>query len=212
MSRLPYIRLIPKVTAVAGETLHLKCPVAGYPIEEIRWERAGRELPEDLRQKVLSDGTLIVTSVSKIADSGVYTCWAKNKQGHSARRSGDVAVIVPPKISPFTADQELHLAERTTLTCSVTRGDLPLTIFWLKDGRTLSSSDRVTITNVDQYNSILMIESLSPDHNANYSCSAANLAGQVSHTQRIVVHGNSATPTTTPLGPPQVSAQRTRHP
>jgi hypothetical protein len=37
---LPYIRLIPKVTAVAGETLHLKCPVAGYPIEEIRWERS----------------------------------------------------------------------------------------------------------------------------------------------------------------------------
>jgi hypothetical protein len=37
---LPYIRLIPKVTAVAGETLKLKCPVAGYPIEDIRWERS----------------------------------------------------------------------------------------------------------------------------------------------------------------------------
>lgn len=36
---LPYIRLIPKVTAVSGEVLHLKCPVAGYPIEEIHWER-----------------------------------------------------------------------------------------------------------------------------------------------------------------------------
>ena len=35
----PYIRLIPKVTAVAGETLRLKCPVAGYPIEEIYWEK-----------------------------------------------------------------------------------------------------------------------------------------------------------------------------
>jgi hypothetical protein len=37
---LPYIRLIPKVTAIAGEALHLKCPVAGYPIEEIRWEKS----------------------------------------------------------------------------------------------------------------------------------------------------------------------------
>lgn len=36
---LPYIRLIPKVTAIAGETLRLKCPVAGYPIEEIQWEQ-----------------------------------------------------------------------------------------------------------------------------------------------------------------------------
>lgn len=97
---LPYIRLIPKVTAVAGETLHLKCPVAGYPIEEVHWERGGRELPEDIRQKVV-DGVLIVSPVQKkdsgnsgvYGDSGVYTCWAKNKQGRSARRSGEVSVI-----------------------------------------------------------------------------------------------------------------------
>lgn len=81
------------MTAVAGETLRLKCPVAGYPIEEIKWERANRELPDDLRQKVLSDGTLTISSVQKKGDAGVYTCWARNKQGHSARRSGDVAVI-----------------------------------------------------------------------------------------------------------------------
>jgi hypothetical protein len=97
---LPYIRLIPKVTAVAGETLRLKCPVAGYPIEEIRWERGGRELPDDLRQKVMPDGTLIVSSVQKQVDSGAYTCWAKNKQGHSARRSGEVAVIGEPQKNP----------------------------------------------------------------------------------------------------------------
>lgn len=90
---LPYIRLIPKVTAVAGETLHLKCPVAGYPIEEVHWERGGRELPEDIRQKVQTDGSLIVSPVQKKDDSGVYTCWARNKQGHSARRSGEVSVI-----------------------------------------------------------------------------------------------------------------------
>lgn len=71
----------------------MKCPVAGYPIEEIKWERANRELPDDLRQKVLPDGTLVITSVQKKGDAGVYTCSARNKQGHSARRSGDVAVI-----------------------------------------------------------------------------------------------------------------------
>jgi hypothetical protein len=31
---------------VAGEALKLKCPVAGYPIEEIRWERSKVELWE----------------------------------------------------------------------------------------------------------------------------------------------------------------------
>jgi hypothetical protein len=102
---LPYIRLIPKVTAVAGETLRLKCPVAGYPIEEIKWERANRELPDDLRQKVLPDGTLIISSVQKEGDAGVYTCWARNKQGHSARRSGDVAVIGKASLSFFSHER-----------------------------------------------------------------------------------------------------------
>ncbi|XP_032686645.1 Down syndrome cell adhesion molecule-like protein Dscam2 isoform X5 [Odontomachus brunneus] len=204
---LPYIRLIPKVTAVAGETLRLKCPVAGYPIDEIKWERANRELPDDLRQKVLLDGTLMISSVQKKGDAGVYTCWARNKQGHSARRSGDVAVIVPPKISPFTADRDLHLGERTTLTCSVTRGDLPLSITWLKDGRSMGPSERVTVTNMDQYNSILMIESLSPDHNGNYSCVARNVAAEVSHTQRLVVH----VPPRWIVEPTDVSVERNRH-
>jgi len=108
-----------------------------------------------------------------------------------------VIIPVPPKISPFTADRDLHLGERTTLTCSVTRGDLPLSITWLKDGRSMGPSERVTVTNMDQYNSILMIESLSPDHNGNYSCVARNVAAEVSHTQRLVVHGNP------PLGPLQ---------
>jgi hypothetical protein len=117
---------------------------------------------------------------------------------HVRSRALSLFVIsVPPKISPFTADRDLHLGERTTLTCSVTRGDLPLSITWLKDGRSMGPSERVTVTNMDQYNSILMIESLSPDHNGNYSCVARNVAAEVSHTQRLVVHGNP------PLGPLQ---------
>ncbi|XP_063239602.1 LOW QUALITY PROTEIN: cell adhesion molecule Dscam2-like [Bacillus rossius redtenbacheri] len=185
---LPYIRLIPKVTAVAGETLRLKCPVAGYPIEDIRWERSGRELPDDLRQKVHPDGTLVVSQVEKTKDAGVYTCTARNKQGHSARRSGEVAVIVPPKLSPFTSDRAQHVGERASLTCSVTRGDVPLTISWLKDGRPLEQSRRVSISQVDPFNSILLIESLSPDHNGNYSCVARNLAAEVSRSQLLTVN------------------------
>lgn len=55
--------------------------------------KGGRELPDDIRQKVQSDGSLVISPVQKQDDSGVYTCWARNKQGHSARRSGEVAVI-----------------------------------------------------------------------------------------------------------------------
>nr|CAD7427385.1 unnamed protein product [Timema monikensis] len=148
----------------------------------------GRELPDDLRQKVQSDGTLVISPVQKSTDAGVYTCSARNKQGHSARRSGEVAVIVPPKLSPFNSDRTQHVGERASLTCSVTKGDLPLTITWLKDGRVLDPAQRISVSHVDQFNSILLIESLSPDHNGNYSCVARNLAAEVVRTQQLTVN------------------------
>nr|CAD7459082.1 unnamed protein product [Timema tahoe] len=150
--------------------------------------RSGRELPDDLRQKVQSDGTLVITPVQKSTDAGVYTCSARNKQGHSARRSGEVAVIVPPKLSPFNSDRTQHVGERASLTCSVTKGDLPLTITWLKDGRALDPAQRISVSQVDQFNSILLIESLSPDHNGNYSCVARNLAAEATRTQQLTVN------------------------
>lgn len=36
---LPFVREMPSVHVVAGKQLIVKCPVAGYPIESINWER-----------------------------------------------------------------------------------------------------------------------------------------------------------------------------
>lgn len=35
----PYIRALPKISAVAGHDLTISCPAAGYPISSIKWER-----------------------------------------------------------------------------------------------------------------------------------------------------------------------------
>ncbi|XP_023703051.1 Down syndrome cell adhesion molecule-like protein Dscam2 isoform X3 [Cryptotermes secundus] len=184
---LPYIRLIPKVTAVAGETLHLKCPVAGYPIEEIRWERSGRELPDDLRQKVQGDGMLVITPVQKATDAGVYTCSAKNKQGHSAKRSGEVTVIVPPIIEPFSFQDGLSEGMRTRTVCGVSRGDPPLAITWLKDGGTISSHLGVNVSALDPYSSLLSISSLASTHSGDYTCVASNPAAEVRYMAKLQV-------------------------
>ncbi|XP_044570734.1 Down syndrome cell adhesion molecule-like protein Dscam2 isoform X8 [Drosophila ananassae] len=205
---LPYIRLIPKVTAVSGETLNLKCPVAGYPIEEIHWERGGRELPDDIRQRVQPDGSLTISPVQKNSDSGVYTCWARNKQGHSARRSGEVTVIVPPKVSPFqTSILQLNMGDRASLTCSVVKGDLPLTINWRKDGRPIDPTQHMSVKQVDQYNSILVIENLGSDHTGNYSCVVRNSAAEVENSQALLVN----VPPRWIVEPVDANVERNRH-
>jgi hypothetical protein len=48
------------VKVVAGKTMAVTCPVAGYPISSIVWEREGRQLPINDRQRVFPNGTLII--------------------------------------------------------------------------------------------------------------------------------------------------------
>ncbi|XP_015171258.1 PREDICTED: Down syndrome cell adhesion molecule-like protein Dscam2 isoform X9 [Polistes dominula] len=177
---LPYIRLIPKVTAVDGEQLRLKCPVAGYPIEEIKWERANRELPDQLRQKVHPDGTLVITNVQKKTDAGVYTCWARNKQGHSARRSGDVAVIVPPRwiVEPtdsISVERNKHVA----LHCQAQGVPTPV-IVWKK--ATGSKSGEYEEFRERAYtkilsNGTLLLQHVKEDREGFYLCQASNGIG-----------------------------------
>ncbi|XP_039229545.1 Down syndrome cell adhesion molecule-like protein Dscam2 isoform X7 [Drosophila yakuba] len=204
---LPYIRLIPKVTAVSGETLNLKCPVAGYPIEEIHWERGGRELPDDIRQRVQPDGSLTISPVQKNSDSGVYTCWARNKQGHSARRSGEVTVIVPPSIEPFAFQEGLAEGMRTRTVCGVSRGDPPLKLTWLKDGDPLPDLLGANVTMLDQYSSLLSIPSLSATHSGEYTCVAKNPAAEIKYTALLQVK----VPPRWIVEPVDANVERNRH-
>lgn len=90
---LPYIRKMTRITGVAGTSLIIKCPVAGYPIETITWEREGQVLPVNRRQRVYSNGTLVVEQTQRKEDAGTYTCQAQNRQKNSARRDVEVSVI-----------------------------------------------------------------------------------------------------------------------
>lgn len=75
------------VSAVAGESMVLNCPVGGHPITSIHWERENMRLPFNHRQKVYPNGTLVVTDVEREADEGKYKCIAIGKEGKLAQNS-----------------------------------------------------------------------------------------------------------------------------
>lgn len=81
------------------------------------------------------------------------------------------------------------MGDRASITCSVIKGDLPLNVKWLKDGNIIDPSQRVSITQVDQYNSILVIEQLQASHSGNYTCVVSNAAAEVDSTQALLVNG-----------------------
>ncbi|KAL6435015.1 hypothetical protein ACFW04_005260 [Cataglyphis niger] len=187
---LPFIRHMDKKAIVAGETLRVTCPVAGYPIESIVWERDTRVLPINRKQKVFPNGTLIIENVERMSDQATYTCVARNAQGYSARGTLEVQVMVAPHIGPFTiSDGPANSGDMVSVTCSITKGDSPIKITWKFNGHTINPHDSdITITRINKHMSALSIESVAARHAGEYTCVATNKAGNVSHSTTLAVN------------------------
>ncbi|KAL6435030.1 hypothetical protein ACFW04_005260 [Cataglyphis niger] len=176
---LPFIRHMDKKAIVAGETLRVTCPVAGYPIESIVWERDTRVLPINRKQKVFPNGTLIIENVERMSDQATYTCVARNAQGYSARGTLEVQVMVIPKLLPFAFGEEpLNSGQVITVPCAVVEGDPPLKLRWTLNGHAISPHSGISIVDLGGRGAILSIGSVQATHAGTYTCVAENLAGR----------------------------------
>ncbi|XP_044595859.1 Down syndrome cell adhesion molecule-like protein Dscam2 isoform X16 [Cotesia glomerata] len=186
---LPFIRHMDKKAIVAGETLRVTCPVAGYPIESIVWERDTRVLPINRKQKVFPNGTLIIENVERHSDQATYTCVARNAQGYSARGTLEVQVMVAPQIVPFVmGDEPANWGDAVTATCTVFKGDFPIDIEWfLNDKKITHDHPGVTISTTKRV-SLLTIDAVSASHAGEYTCSASNTAGGTSYSAALTVN------------------------
>ncbi|XP_046962728.1 Down syndrome cell adhesion molecule-like protein Dscam2 isoform X40 [Vanessa cardui] len=185
---LPYVRVMKKRPVVAGDTLVAHCPVAGYPIDSIVWERDGRVLPINRKQKVFPNGTLVIENVERTSDQATYTCVAKNSQGYNARGTLELQVMVPPHIVPFEAEEPVFAGESVQLTCHVSKGDTPLTVSWSFHGKELSSHEGITTMKIGHRTSLLTISSATASHSGEYTCHALNEAGLAVHSTTVNVH------------------------
>ncbi|XP_059046490.1 cell adhesion molecule Dscam2 isoform X9 [Achroia grisella] len=188
---LPYIRPMKKRPVVAGDTLIAHCPVAGYPIDSIIWERDGRNLPINRKQKVFPNGTLVIENVERISDQATYTCVAKNSQGYSVKGNLELQVMVPPLIVPFSfGEMPYNPGDTVVVNCVATKGDLPLDISWTFSSETLDSSlhrDIMTMQ-LGPRASALTINPVSANHQGNYTCIVQNAAGRVEYAATLVVN------------------------
>ncbi|XP_055906128.1 cell adhesion molecule Dscam2 isoform X14 [Eupeodes corollae] len=190
---LPYIRQMEKKAIVAGENLIVTCPVAGYPIDSIVWERDNRALPINRKQKVFPNGTLIIENVERNSDQATYTCVAKNAEGYSARGSLEVQVMVLPQISPIQTDDIINTDDSIDLMCQISKGDRPLKINWsferyASDSRINETQPVMRTHRISPKSSILSIPKATPAHTGTYICTATNFAGQSSQSVNLTVN------------------------
>ncbi|XP_068899452.1 cell adhesion molecule Dscam1 isoform X44 [Tenebrio molitor] len=186
---LPFVRSMEKQAIVAGGTLIVHCPFAGHPVETVVWERDGRLLPINRKQKVFPNGTLIIENVERASDQATYDCVAKNSQGYSARGSLEVQVMVGPQILHFDFGEEpVNSGDLASLTCSVFKGDLPVNITWYHNNQNVHYSDGILVSNAGKKISTLSIDSVQAEHAGTYTCVAENRAGKFSYSAELLVN------------------------
>ncbi|XP_076173908.1 Down syndrome cell adhesion molecule 1 isoform X45 [Ptiloglossa arizonensis] len=188
---LPFIRHMDKKAIVAGETLRVTCPVAGYPIESIVWERDTRVLPINRKQKVFPNGTLIIENVERLSDQATYTCVARNAQGYSARGTLEVQVMVAPQIAPFSiGDEPANWGEAVSAVCTVVKGDLPIDVSWALNGEPIGNENHgdVSISSTGKRVSLMTIDAVNARHAGEYTCTASNAAGATSYSSILAVN------------------------
>ena len=106
-------------------------------------------------------------------------------------------VLAAPTISAFEFPANLEEDMRTSLICSVTSGDAPVTMSWLRNNQLITNTDQTSslsntnqidasrlqfqIVSLNQFVSSLLINKLSPEYTANYTCTASNSVGTANH-------------------------------
>lgn len=106
---------------------------------------------------------------------------------------------VLPQITPFYFgdDQDVNFDEAVAVTCIITKGDLPIIVWWtLVDDfdrveRNLTTSDGVVITRTSQKLSVLNIDAVKARHRGNYTCFAKNKAGISQYSAFLSINGES---------------------
>ncbi|EFX83213.1 hypothetical protein DAPPUDRAFT_48415, partial [Daphnia pulex] len=181
----PYVRAMSTVVGVGGKRLELPCPVAGYPIEGITWEKDGRRLPLNGRQRLHPfNGSLTIDPLDKSSDAGLYSCEARGQNGLSARQSLQLNILAPPRITPFGMPlRNVMVNSRVQVSCVIEEGDPPFRIRWFRDDRPLLHHHvaGLRLTDFNSYSSILTIDQVTVNHGGNYSCRASNAAGTAVH-------------------------------
>lgn len=93
-----------------------------------------------------------------------------------------------PVIEPFSFPTQVQDGGRAQVTCSISAGDLPIQISWLKDGRPIA--DRLNVeTQSGEFHSLLIFKKLRGEHSGTYTCTARNLAAPASHSATLLVQG-----------------------
>lgn len=99
---------------------------------------------------------------------------------------------MPPVILPFSFDGETNAGDNAQLTCHVSKGDMPLELFWTfldANNRSIPLPELTTVNRIGKKIAVLEIPVVTQFHRGTYVCTANNRADRVSQSAVLSVNG-----------------------
>ncbi|MCJ8749980.1 hypothetical protein PDJAM_G00193750 [Pangasius djambal] len=180
----------PRVMKVQVEhSIDLPCVAQGVPQPSVSWKKDSTALVADGAHYSLSpDGALTVQQVA-LTDEGVYTCVASNVVGQDEANI-QLQVQVPPVVEvsepPFNSPLQERVAnQRIAFPCPAKGLPQPV-IKWFRNGQELTGNEPGV--SILEDGTLLILASVSPLDNGEYTCTAANDAGSTEKKYQLKVN------------------------
>ncbi|XP_034035488.1 hemicentin-1 [Thalassophryne amazonica] len=184
---IPGEGLVPKEVKInVNSTLTLECAAEAIPTPALEWYKDGQILQADDHVSITANGRIVQIKYAQVSDTGRYTCVATNIAGED-EKDFDVNIQVPPNfnrpggVGGATSGPghiqdiwDVILNNPISLYCE-TNAVPPPTLTWYKDGRLLTSNDKVLILPGGR---VLQIPRAQAEDSGRYTCVAVNEAGE----------------------------------
>lgn len=83
----------------------------------------------------------------------------------------------------------MNTGDMASATCTVNKGDLPVSISWSLNGEPIRNAFGVSISLISKRASYLSIERIAADHSGRFTCHAKNAAGETHYSTTLRVAG-----------------------
>jgi len=168
------------------ESARFEVEFEGDPNPSITWYREDFAIKNSSEFQIHTFGSKSVLIIRQVfmEDSGIFAAVAENRGG-AAKCSANLVVeerrqgrggLVPPSFLTTIQDAIVKAGQLVRFDAKVT-GTKPMDIYWLKNGRKISSDIRYKILEEDEIHTLIIIETL-PEDSGMYECVAINSAGE----------------------------------
>lgn len=181
-----FTKKIQPCRAFEHESARFEVEYEGEPNPTITWYREDFPIKNSSEFQIHTFGTKSVLIIRQVfmEDSGIFAAVAENRGG-AAKCSANLVVeevrqgrggLVPPSFLTTIQDTAVKAGQLIRFDAKVT-GTKPMDIYWLKNGRKISSDIRYKILEEDDVHTLIIIETL-PEDSGIYECVAINSAGE----------------------------------